>query len=95
MARWQLLSPKTRQQLIDATTIHGTRLPVMSWLGAGTCLITLYFVDMPNRQRQRLERLELERAALAGEAGPECADKVVKILPNGARLLADGTILKS
>ena len=83
-----------RQQLTEATTIRGTKLPVMSWLGAGTCLFALYFIDMPNRQRQRVERLELARAAAAGEDGPDCATKVIKVLPNGARLLQDGSVLK-
>lgn len=74
--------------------MRGMKLPVMSWLGAGTCLFAIYFIDMPNRQRQRLERRELALAAASGEQ-PDCPSKVVKELPNGAKLLADGTILKA
>lgn len=67
------------------------KFPVISWMLAGSCLVGLYFVDLPNRQRQRAEwaaqaRQESEPAAQRDES-------VVQELAGGRVLLADGRIV--
>ena len=77
-----------RQQLREALRV--TTFPVISWLGAGTCLLALYFIDLPNRQQQRLERQELAARAAAGEGD----QRGVQVLENGAKLLQDGSLVR-
>lgn len=81
MAKW-------REQLAEAVRVK--QFPVLTWMLAGSCLIILYAVDMPNRQRQRLQRDA--DAALQREGASPTLD-IVQVLPNGKLLLRDGAVV--
>ena len=72
-----------RAQMKEATAIG--EIPIVSWTCAGICLLTLYFVDAPNRAKQWQEQKEREDLAKIG-------DGVVKVLDNGTLLMHDGSV---
>eukprot|EP00308_Calcidiscus_leptoporus_P007239 CAMPEP_0119368810 /NCGR_PEP_ID=MMETSP1334-20130426/15427_1 /TAXON_ID=127549 /ORGANISM="Calcidiscus leptoporus, Strain RCC1130" /LENGTH=85 /DNA_ID=CAMNT_0007385529 /DNA_START=130 /DNA_END=387 /DNA_ORIENTATION=- len=63
------------------------KFPVMTWALAGSCLLVLYAVDMPNRTAQREAQEKADRLALHGK-------DVVQVLANGSVLLSDGSVVR-
>jgi hypothetical protein len=81
------MSSRWHVQLREATKVH--RFPVMSWMLAGCCLCGLAVneVIFVRPARDRLERAEMEQAAIDAGAEP-------KLLSTGALLMPDGRIVK-
>eukprot|EP00310_Coccolithus_braarudii_P020305 CAMPEP_0183353100 /NCGR_PEP_ID=MMETSP0164_2-20130417/32747_1 /TAXON_ID=221442 /ORGANISM="Coccolithus pelagicus ssp braarudi, Strain PLY182g" /LENGTH=85 /DNA_ID=CAMNT_0025525719 /DNA_START=23 /DNA_END=280 /DNA_ORIENTATION=+ len=63
------------------------KFPVMTWALAGSCLVILYFVDMPNRMAQRQAAEKADRLAMHGK-------DVAQVLANGRVLLSDGSVVR-
>ena len=77
------MSSRIRKQLAAAMDVQ--RFPVTSWMiaGAALCCLGINEIMFVRPMRQKLERSELEEAAVAAGAEPRVLDSVAVLMPDG------------